>query len=82
MTLAAVWIELESLILSEVSQKEKDKYHVISHIWTLKYGTNEPIYKIETDSQTWRTELWLPRGSGEGVGWMGSLGAVNANYYI
>ena len=28
------WINLELIILSEVSQKEKDKYHVIS----LKYG--------------------------------------------
>ena len=26
----------------------------------LKYDTNDLIYK--TDSQTWRTDLWLPRG--------------------
>ena len=29
---AATWMELEILILSEVSQKEKDKYHMISLI--------------------------------------------------
>ena len=29
---AATWMELETLTLSEVSQKEKDKYHMISHI--------------------------------------------------
>ena len=29
---AAKWMELETLILSEVSQKEKDKYHMISLI--------------------------------------------------
>ena len=28
---AATWMELETLILSEISQKEKDKYHMISH---------------------------------------------------
>ena len=28
----ATWVELETLILSEVSQKEKDKYHMISLI--------------------------------------------------
>ena len=27
---AATWLELETLILSEASQKEKDKYHMIS----------------------------------------------------
>ena len=26
---AATWMELEIVILSEVSQKEKDKYHMI-----------------------------------------------------
>ena len=30
MPVVATWMQLESLIVSEVSQKEKDKYHVIS----------------------------------------------------
>ena len=29
MAFAAMWIQLEILILSEVSQKENDKYHMI-----------------------------------------------------
>ena len=36
----------------------------ITYMWNLKYGINEPVYKTETDSQTWRTDLWLPRGRG------------------
>ena len=32
MPFAATWMELETLILSEVSQKEKDIYHMISLI--------------------------------------------------
>ena len=32
MPFVATWIELETLILSEVSQKEKDKYHMMSLI--------------------------------------------------
>ena len=36
MPFAAIWMELETLILSEVSQKEKDKYHMITlNIWNL-----------------------------------------------
>ena len=58
MLFAATWMQLEPLILSEVSQKEIDKYHTISHIWILIYGTNEPICrKKEADSWTWRTDL-------------------------
>ena len=32
MSFAATWMDLESLILSEVSQKEKKKYHTTSLI--------------------------------------------------
>ena len=32
MPFAARWMQLESLILSEVSQKEKDKFHMVSLI--------------------------------------------------
>ena len=52
MPLVATWMQLEIILLSEVSQKEKDKYHTITYMWNIKYGTNELIYKMETDSQT------------------------------
>ena len=32
MPFAAIWVQLEIIILSEVSQKEKDKYHMVSLI--------------------------------------------------
>ena len=40
MPFAASWMDPEIIILSEVGQKEKDKYHIISHTWNLKYGIN------------------------------------------
>ena len=47
MPFAANMDELETLI-SEVSQKEKDKYHMISfHIWNLRHGTSEPFHRKE-----------------------------------
>ena len=53
MPFAATWMDLEIIILIEVSQKEKDKYHInITYVWNLKYDTTELIYDIETDSQT------------------------------
>ena len=48
---AATWMNLEIIILSEVSQKEKDKYF-ITYMWNLKNGKNELIYRTETDSWT------------------------------
>ena len=36
-------------------------------MWTLKYDTNDLTYETETDSQ--RKDLWLPRGRGrDGLG--------------
>ena len=37
MPFSATSMELETLILSKLSQKWKDKYHMTSHIWT-KYS--------------------------------------------
>ena len=64
------------------SERERKIPYDTTHIWNLKYSTNEPTYKIATDSQTWRTDFWMPRGMREGQGWTGSLGLVYANYYI
>ena len=47
---AATWMDLEIIILSEVSQKEKDILYDITYMGNLKNSTNELILKPETDS--------------------------------
>ena len=60
---AATWMELEILIPNEVkSEKKRQILYDIIYMWTLKYDTDEPIYKTETDSQ--RRDLWFPGGRG------------------
>ena len=41
---AATWMELDTLTLSEVCQKEKNKYHMISLIYGI---TNELFHREE-----------------------------------
>ena len=55
LSFATVWMDLESIMLSEISQSEKDKYHVISLICESNEQT-KLTNKIETDSQIQRTE--------------------------
>ena len=50
MSSTATQMQLEIIILNEVSQKDKDKYH--TYMWNLKYETNEPICERETESGT------------------------------
>ena len=55
------------IILSEVCQTEKDKFHTdITYMWSLKYDENEHIYETDREAQTQQTDLWLPRGRGLG----------------
>ena len=34
------------------SERERQIPYNITYTWTLKYGTNEPIYETQMDSQT------------------------------
>ena len=43
-------------------ETEKQMPYDITYMWNLKHDTNELLYKIETDSQTYKTGLWLPSG--------------------
>ena len=55
MPFAATWMDVEIIILSEVSQTEKDKYMISLLCGILKKkkkDTNELIYKTEIGPQT------------------------------
>ena len=53
------WMKLEPIIKTEVSQKKKDKNHVLMHIHGIqKNDTEELIGRAEMENQTQRTDLW------------------------
>ena len=81
MPFATTWMELETLIMSEVSQKEKDKYHMISLISgiyckaQMNLSTEKKIIDLEN-------RLVFAKGEGNVVGWFGSLGLIDTNYCL
>ena len=64
----------DSLTKWSKSEGERRILYDITSMWNLTCGTHELIYRTEIDSRTWRTDSWLLREKGEGVGWTGSLG--------
>ena len=51
MSFAAIWMVLEIVILSEESQKNKEKYHAVTYKQNLKRNvTNGLPYETEADS--------------------------------
>ena len=47
------WMSIEPIIQSEVTQKEKSKYHILMHIFGIwKDGTDEPICRAAVETQT------------------------------
>ena len=57
MPVSATRMDLDIIILSEENQTKKDKYMISCICGYL-------IYKTETDSQTQKANLWLPKGKG------------------
>ena len=46
------WMKLEPIIQSEVSQKEKHQYSILTHIYgILKDGNDDPIYETAKETQ-------------------------------
>ena len=62
-----MWMDLESVMQSEVSKKEKNKYCILTHICRIqKNGTDEPICRAGREMQTQRMDTWTQQGRG---GW-------------
>ena len=63
MLFAATWMDLECVILSEVSQTEKKKCHIL-YIWNLKGNDTN---KLTKEKKTHRLREWTYDCQGEGI---------------
>ena len=72
---------LEILIPSDLSKSERQRQRPcdVTHIWNLKYGTNEAIKQKETHRHSGQT-CGCQGGGGESG--MDRAMLVDANYYI
>ena len=60
------WMKLKSIIQSEVSQKEKYQYNILTHIYGIqKDVNNDPIWEIAKETQI-KNRLLDSVGEGEG----------------
>ena len=79
MPLAAAWVDLEIIIRSEVSQREKDNYHMISLVCEISTTTQLNIF-TKWEQTASNTNLQLPKGKGGGGGMNSEFG--NSGYRL
>ena len=72
---ATAWMELESIILSEISQAVRDKYHMISPLTGTQSTKEKKQTNITRDIEL-KNNLTIARGAGGKVG-----RRVFRNYY-
>ena len=66
---------------SSKSERERQIPYYITYIWNLIYGTKETFHRKENHGLGVQT-CGCQRGGGEGVGWIGSLGLIDADYCL
>ena len=50
------WMKLEPIIQTEVSQKEKYQYSILTHVYGIwKDGNNNPVCETAKETQMYRT---------------------------
>ena len=60
------WMKLEPIIQSEVSQKEKHQYSILTHIYAIqKDGNGDPICETAKEDR-YKNGLFNSVGEGEG----------------
>ena len=80
MPFAAAWMELDSHTEWSKLERERQIPYGITYIWNLIYSQmNLSAEKKIVDVEN---RLVVAKGEGKGVGWIGSLGLIDANYCL
>ena len=75
------WMELEPIIQSEVSQKEKHQYSILTHIYGIwKDGNNNPMCETTKETQIYRTVFWTLWERGVGMIWENGIETCIISY--
>jgi len=60
------WVELEGIMLSEISQSEKDNFHMVSLMWNIRNSAEDnteregKLNRKKSERETNYERLWTP----------------------
>ena len=75
-------MDLKSVIHTEVSQKEKNKYHILMHICGIQENSIiEPILQSRNRDTDMENKYMNTKGGRGWVGWIERLGLTYIYYY-
>ena len=69
------WMKLEPIIQSEVNQKEKHQYSILTHMYGIQEdGSNNPVCETPKETQMYITVFWT-LGVDDGQGGLAYCGS-------
>ena len=76
------WMKMAPIIQSEVSQKGKQQYSILTHVYgILKDGNDNPILRTEKETQIYRREFWTLWEKAR-VGWSERIALKHIYYQV
>ena len=75
------WMKLEPIIQSEVSQKEKHQYSILTHIYRIQTdGNNNPVCETAKETLMYRTVFWTLGEGEDGMIWENGIKTCIISY--
>ena len=75
------WMKLEPVIQSEVSQKEKYQYSILTYIYEFRKMVMITLYVRQQETQMYRTVFWT-LWERVRVGWFGRMALKHVKYHM
>ena len=75
------WVKLEPIIQSEVSQKEKHQYRILTHIYGIQKDCNDnPVCEAAKETQMYSTVFWTLGECKGGMVWENGIETCILSY--
>ena len=82
LAIAVLWMDLENIMLSEMSERERQLLYDIIYMWNPKCNADEYLQQNKNRLKLQKTNQWFPVWRGKMEGKDSGVGLIDINYYV